>query len=264
TWLMVGAASGLVYAAVDLVGFVAPRHNRASGSSGAVAFVTLVRLLGGLYLGQISLGLVLATVYSVLGLLALPILVVLMLLMQHSFALLLRIRESYVRTVTALAHLPEMQLNRNCGHSERVSELAVLVGRQVGLSGRKLERLALAALLHDIGRIAVDGFESQQNRDESAFAVSEGGARILEKITFLAEVAPVLRAQAQLPDKDDEDGTMGLIISMCSDWDEFASAGLSLEYALGQMRERWQDETHLRCRSALEQVVHDQERVAWC
>jgi HD-GYP domain-containing protein (c-di-GMP phosphodiesterase class II) len=40
-------------------------------------------------------------------------------------------------------------------HSETVAELCVAIGAQVGVSGSRLERLRLAGLLHDVGKIGV-------------------------------------------------------------------------------------------------------------
>lgn len=39
------------------------------------------------------------------------------------------------------------------GHSQRVQEYSQMIGRAIGLSNRKCERLATAALLHDVGKI---------------------------------------------------------------------------------------------------------------
>jgi HD-GYP domain-containing protein (c-di-GMP phosphodiesterase class II) len=39
------------------------------------------------------------------------------------------------------------------GHSQRVEQYSVVIGRAAGLSGRACERLAKAALLHDVGKI---------------------------------------------------------------------------------------------------------------
>ena len=41
------------------------------------------------------------------------------------------------------------------GHSERVSQLAVLIGERLGFDAKRLEKLARGALLHDIGKIGI-------------------------------------------------------------------------------------------------------------
>jgi HD-GYP domain-containing protein (c-di-GMP phosphodiesterase class II) len=39
------------------------------------------------------------------------------------------------------------------GHSRRVSHFSRIIGRAIGMRGRELERLTIAALLHDVGKI---------------------------------------------------------------------------------------------------------------
>jgi HD-GYP domain-containing protein (c-di-GMP phosphodiesterase class II) len=39
------------------------------------------------------------------------------------------------------------------GHSQRVKEYAMIIGRAMGLSSRAIDRLGKAALLHDVGKI---------------------------------------------------------------------------------------------------------------
>jgi putative nucleotidyltransferase with HDIG domain len=40
-------------------------------------------------------------------------------------------------------------------HSETVAELSVAIGRRIGLAGERLERLRVAGLLHDVGKLAI-------------------------------------------------------------------------------------------------------------
>src|SRR5258708_27955758 len=42
-----------------------------------------------------------------------------------------------------------------CGHSERVAELSRLLARAAGLPETQVERIYMAGLLHDVGKIGV-------------------------------------------------------------------------------------------------------------
>lgn len=71
----------------------------------------------------------------------------------------IRLREGlsnlFLSTVRALAAAVDAKDPYTRGHSQRVAALAVAVGRQLGLRRDELEQLQLAALLHDVGKIAV-------------------------------------------------------------------------------------------------------------
>lgn len=47
----------------------------------------------------------------------------------------------------------EMRDPYTSGHSQRVSRYSRIIARAIGLPGRKIERIAIAALLHDVGKI---------------------------------------------------------------------------------------------------------------
>ncbi len=85
------------------------------------------------------------------------------------------------------------------GHSRRVREVAVAIGRELGLSGEELETLSQAALLHDIGKIAVPDAVLLKDGplDQAEWLVmrshSEEGARIIERLGYLGEVVPAIR-----------------------------------------------------------------------
>jgi diguanylate cyclase (GGDEF)-like protein len=55
----------------------------------------------------------------------------------------------------ALARAVDAKDNGTRSHSELVAELSVAVGRRLGIAGTHLERLRLAGLLHDVGKIGV-------------------------------------------------------------------------------------------------------------
>ena len=55
----------------------------------------------------------------------------------------------------ALARTVDARDHGTSNHSEMVAELAVAIAQHLGISGGRLERLRIAAFLHDVGKIAV-------------------------------------------------------------------------------------------------------------
>ncbi len=60
-----------------------------------------------------------------------------------------------LQTVLSLAKIEEMKDAYTRGHSERLREYAVEVGRAMGLSDPELQNIAYGAILHDIGKVAI-------------------------------------------------------------------------------------------------------------
>ena len=65
-------------------------------------------------------------------------------------------RELFVGTVKALSAAIDGKDKYTRGHSERVARISVAIGRQMGLPEDELETLRISALLHDVGKIAID------------------------------------------------------------------------------------------------------------
>lgn len=65
-------------------------------------------------------------------------------------------RELFVGTVKALAAAIDGKDKYTRGHSERVARISVAIGKQLGLAAEELETLRISALLHDVGKIAID------------------------------------------------------------------------------------------------------------
>lgn len=65
-------------------------------------------------------------------------------------------RELFVGTVKALAAAIDGKDKYTRGHSERVSRVSVAIGKRLGMSAEELETLRMSALLHDVGKIAID------------------------------------------------------------------------------------------------------------
>ena len=66
------------------------------------------------------------------------------------------IRKVFLGAIEALAFALEAKDRYTAGHSRGVTEIAVAIGRELGLSPDDIEDLRWGGLLHDVGKIAVD------------------------------------------------------------------------------------------------------------
>jgi len=68
----------------------------------------------------------------------------------------LEMRKLFFGAIEALASALEAKDKYTGGHSRRVTELALALGTELGLSAKDTEDLRWGSLLHDVGKIAVD------------------------------------------------------------------------------------------------------------
>src|SRR5579871_415328 len=106
----------------------------------------------------------------------------------------------HLRTIEALALAIEAKDHTTHDHLQRVRVYAIEVGKEVGLVGPELEALHAAALLHDIGKLAVpEHIISKPGRltpeeFEKMKIHTLVGAEILERVRFPYPVVPIVRA----------------------------------------------------------------------
>lgn len=62
---------------------------------------------------------------------------------------------TFLRTMESLATALEARDEYTRGHSQRVSEVSMMIGERMGLSAAALEELRVGTILHDIGKIGV-------------------------------------------------------------------------------------------------------------
>ncbi|HTQ55538.1 MAG TPA: HD domain-containing phosphohydrolase [Bryobacteraceae bacterium] len=106
----------------------------------------------------------------------------------------------HLRTIEALALAIEAKDHTTHAHLRRVRTYAVEIGKELGLAGADLEALRAAALLHDIGKLAVpEHIISKPGRltpeeFEKMKIHPVVGAEILERVSFPYPVAALVRA----------------------------------------------------------------------
>jgi len=108
-------------------------------------------------------------------------------------------REIFFGTVASLANAIDAKSAWTKGHSERVMHIAEGVARSMGLDEEEIERIRIAGLLHDIGKIGIieELLEKPRELDDDDFPPirlhPEKGVAILEPIRQLADIIPVIR-----------------------------------------------------------------------
>ena len=109
------------------------------------------------------------------------------------------LRSAYVQTIGALAEAVDAKDTHTRGHSERVGVYASKIAREMGFSKESIERVYIAGLLHDVGKIGVrDSVITKPDRlspeeYEEIKCHCEIGARILEPVDFLSDVVASVR-----------------------------------------------------------------------
>ena len=143
-------------------------------------------------------GFLMAQVLS-LSVLALPLFVFPLLVARQLYQRYTGLRSAYADTIRSLIGALEAKDPYTRGHSERVSAYAAALGDAMGLDTRSLERLEYAALLHDLGKLAVpaavlskparlDPEEMERIREHPA-----RGAEMIKKIPPLRDLAETVR-----------------------------------------------------------------------
>lgn len=105
---------------------------------------------------------------------------------------------SYLDTVRALVQAVEEKDPYTRGHSERVTTFSMKIAQKFGLAPRRLQMLQYAGVLHDIGKIGIDGaiLTKPERLTAEEFALVRQhpliGERILRPIGFLAEALPAV------------------------------------------------------------------------
>jgi len=109
------------------------------------------------------------------------------------------LRDLFIGIIKSLSETIDAKSPWTRGHSERVTKIALEIARNMGMSGREIEEMEVAGLLHDIGKIGtVETILDKPGKltDEELKNLSEHperGAEILRPIKPLGKVLPIIR-----------------------------------------------------------------------
>ncbi|MDA8144863.1 MAG: diguanylate cyclase [Thermaerobacter sp.] len=109
------------------------------------------------------------------------------------------LERTYMASLEALVAAAEARDPYTQGHARRVSRYARHIARAMGIHGRELGWIRLAALLHDVGKIGISDVilrkEAPLTPEEEAQIRlhPEMGCRLLQRLSFLREELPLVR-----------------------------------------------------------------------
>jgi putative nucleotidyltransferase with HDIG domain len=109
------------------------------------------------------------------------------------------LRERSTAAMESLSATVDARDSYTAGHSRRVQQLSLAIGRELGLSQAELDLLGHAALFHDIGKLAIPDAillkPASLTAEEWALMQrhAEEGARIIDRLGFLQDAVPAIR-----------------------------------------------------------------------
>ena len=110
-----------------------------------------------------------------------------------------QLEKAYLESIQTLRYTVEAKDTYTRGHSDRVSEFAVLIGEKMGLSEAELKTLKIGGLFHDIGKIGIPDSillkETKLSDDEYSEIKHHPsiGAHILSNATIFADIIPIVK-----------------------------------------------------------------------
>ncbi|HEV8131240.1 MAG TPA: HD domain-containing phosphohydrolase [Acidobacteriota bacterium] len=185
-------------------------------------------------------------------------------------------RQLFLEAIQTLAAAIDEKDPYTKGHSERVTHYSLILGRVMGLGEEALEKMRLAALLHDVGKIGIDDrilkkpdvltpeeFDTMKQHPEK-------GAYIVGKIGKLRDIIPGVRHHHEQIDgkgyplglSGDQIPLMARIISVADTFDAMTTLRpyqkpMSTEFVLQRIRSMAGIKFDPQVVAALEQSVAD-------
>lgn len=198
-------------------------------------------------------GVLIALAAAVMGYWALPLFALPLLVAQFSFRRYASIRATYDQTIQSLSRVTELGGYTETGHSQRVAQLSVAIGHEMGLSEADIKDLRYAALMHDIGQLSLtdpipSGATTMIARDEQR-RIATYGAEVIRQ-SGMDRVAHIVEQQTEpfrrpgLP-FDANIPVASRIIRVANAYDDFAGGSMESVtrlYALERLREGAVDE----------------------
>jgi hypothetical protein len=206
-------------------------------------------------LGMGFLGGLLGAAYRLVGPEALPLILIVFFVGQMTFTSYAQLREAQESTLRGFIKALEAKDLYTRGHTERVAYFSDLIGRELGFNGTRLERLRWAALIHDVGKLAVprDLIRKKARLSEEEYEQMQSHVHLVEhllaEVGFLQSMVAIASNHHSHFDGNGYHGSNGevdppieaRILAVADSFDAMTSTrsyrvALTQEYAFGELR----------------------------
>ncbi len=187
-----------------------------------------------------------------------------------------QLRESHIGSIRGFVKTLEAKDMYTRGHTERVAVFSQMIGEELGFNGTQLETVRWAALIHDLGKLAVptELIRKRGRLDDDEYAEMKKHAHLVEEI--LAEVdflQPMVEIASGHHSNYDGSGYGGrghregsspsleaCIVAVADAFDAMTSArsyrmALSQQYAIGELRRHSGGQFHPEVVDAFERAL---------
>lgn len=150
------------------------------------------------FLALVVLAVILVKTYITAGSAGVLLLIAPLLVARQTFQVYVKLRQAYQSTVQSLVAAIEAKDAYTRGHSERVADYSEMIARQLHMSDEAIDKLRIAALLHDLGKIGIQrSILSKTGRltDEEFGLMREHpelATAILHDVDFLDDIIPTI------------------------------------------------------------------------
>lgn len=199
------------------------------------------------------LGILVGRLYLDLGALSLPLILVPAAIARATFSSYLELRRAHDAAVNVFVRAIEAKDRYTAGHSERVAKFATYIGEELAFTPAQLEHLRYAALMHDIGKLAVPS--SLLNKPGKLTPEEYDVVRrhndvcidILTRVEFLRTTVPAASDKhahfSAGDERDDIEALEAYAIAVCDAFDAMTSTrsyrkALSQEVAFAELRDK--------------------------
>lgn len=188
-----------------------------------------------------------------------------------------QLRDAHIGSLRGFVKTLEAKDMYTRGHTERVAYFAQLIGEEMAFNGTQLEEIRWAALIHDLGKLAVptELIRKRGRLDDEEYEVMKDHAHLVEEI--LAEVdflQPMVEIASGHHSHFDGNGYGGsghtegespsleaCIVAVADSFDAMTSArsyrmALSQQYALGELRRHSGGQFHPGVVDAFERALN--------